>query len=54
MSTSFAFRTAAAVAIVAAQWVASPAVMAAEQGTRDEAKAMVDAAVAHVKKVGPE
>jgi hypothetical protein len=28
--------------------------VAQEQGTKDEARAMVDAAVEHVKKVGPE
>jgi cytochrome c len=31
-----------------------PAAMAQERGTKDEAKAMADAAVAHVKKVGAE
>lgn len=44
------------------RWVAGAAlmaglhagVMAEERGTRDEAKAMVDAAVAHVQKVGPD
>jgi cytochrome c len=43
-------RFALAVLIVAA----SAGVHAQEFGTRDEAKAMVDAAVEHVKKVGPE
>ena len=33
---------------------ASGTVLAQDNGTRDEAKAMVDAAVEHVKKVGPE
>jgi signal transduction histidine kinase len=43
--------TAVAVAI-AFSW--STAAMAQEHGTKDEAKAMADAAVEHVKKVGPE
>jgi signal transduction histidine kinase len=42
----------AAAAIVALSVVA--VAMAQQQGTRDEAKAMVAAAVEHVKKVGPE
>jgi signal transduction histidine kinase len=43
-------RVALAVAVAA---IAAPA-WANESGTREEAKAMVDAAVEHVKKVGPE
>lgn len=41
------------ITLLAATCVALPAA-AQERGTRDEAKAMVDAAWAHMKKVGPE
>lgn len=45
------FLTAALIAFAA--WTV-PAVHAQERGTKDEAKAMVEAAVAHAKKVGAE
>ncbi len=51
MNTRHFIRSLLAAALVAG--LHAPA-LSSEFGTRDEAKAMVDAAVAHVRKVGPE